>query len=230
MLLTATWFFQNFNSIVYSFELFISSIFTLSWFVFQHNTCSFLNDFYLPRSPLTTIWNCQLYIICSWNFVALTSEPSVDILSNLNLNINENSYYLSDLMHVLSGRKSRIEWNESNVNWSVLDLRSSISSPPTKSSISSLQLCLVNILTVFLILTPAWRDNERRVLGLQGRIPGSGGNEVAMKPSYGDSPNKVGREQLAQEVLAFGDTLYFNPPEENRYGFNSINHLPKHFK
>jgi len=60
------------------------------------------------------------------------------------------------------------------------------------------------------------RDNERRVLGLQGRIPGSGGNEVAMKPSYGDSPNKVGREQLAQEVLAFGDTLYFNPPEENR--------------
>jgi len=60
------------------------------------------------------------------------------------------------------------------------------------------------------------RDNERRVLGLQGRIPGAGGNEEVMKPSYGKSPNKVGREQLAQEVLAFGDTLYFNPPEENR--------------
>merc|ERR1712098_134977 len=43
-----------------------------------------------------------------------------------------------------------------------------------------------------------------------------GGKEKAMKLSYGKSPNKVGREQLAQEVLAFGDTLYFNPPEENR--------------
>ena len=35
-------------------------------------------------------------------------------------------------------------------------------------------------------------------------------------PDYGNSPTKIGREHLAQEVLAYGDALYFNPPEQNR--------------
>ena len=117
MLLTATWFFQNFNSIVYSFELFISSIFTLSWFVFQNNTCSFEMIFIF----LDHLWR-QSGIV---NFTLFTFETLlhwhqshlVDILSNFNLDINENPYYLSDLMHVLSGRKSRIDWLIDWLNW-----------------------------------------------------------------------------------------------------------------
>jgi len=63
------------------------------------------------------------------------------------------------------------------------------------------------------------KENEKKVLVQQRRLRGGqvkqGGSQEA-EPAYRQSPNKVGREFRAQEVLAYGDSLYFNPPEENR--------------
>ena len=80
------------------------------------------------------------------------------------------------------------------------------------------------------------KENEKKVLVQQRRLRGGqvklGGSQEA-EPVYRQSPNKVrtnvnrhrsktdspgkvGREFQAQEVLAYGDSLYFNPPEENR--------------
>lgn len=63
------------------------------------------------------------------------------------------------------------------------------------------------------------KENEKKVLAEQKRFRGGqvkqGGSQEA-EPSYVQSPNKIGREFKAQEVLAYGDSLYFSPPEENR--------------
>ena len=49
---------------------------------------------------------------------------------------------------------------------------------------------------------------------LGDRKPATGGTETV--PHYSSTVAKVGREHRAQEVLAYGDALYINPPEQNR--------------
>ena len=60
------------------------------------------------------------------------------------------------------------------------------------------------------------------MLSLQGRFQaGAGAGESVITPVYAQQTGgKVGREYQAQEVLAYGDALYFNPPEENRFLLN----------
>ena len=63
------------------------------------------------------------------------------------------------------------------------------------------------------------KESERKVLSLQGRFQTAGsGQDSVITPVYGQQTGgKVGREYQAQEVLAYGDALFFNPPEENRF-------------
>ena len=60
------------------------------------------------------------------------------------------------------------------------------------------------------------KENEQRILNLQLGVGKQQGGQVG--PLYPQSQRTIGREQQAQEVLAYGDSLYFNPPEENQYG------------
>jgi len=57
------------------------------------------------------------------------------------------------------------------------------------------------------------KENEEKVLTQQRRLIGRKlvlqGASQKIEPEYGHSQNKIGREVGAQEVLAFGDSLYF---------------------
>ena len=47
-------------------------------------------------------------------------------------------------------------------------------------------------------------------------IPTSGDNLETEEPHYGKKEERVGRRIPAKEVLAYGDSLFVNPPSQNR--------------
>ena len=87
------------------------------------------------------------------------------------------------------------------------------------------------------------RDNVRRVVRGQRRhwilpgeiswsmfkmimsIPTSGADLEIEEPHYGKKEERVGRRIPAKEVLAYGDSLFVNPPSQNRCIIKVVNIL-----
>ena len=47
-------------------------------------------------------------------------------------------------------------------------------------------------------------------------IPTSGDDLETEEPHYGKKEERVGRRIPAKEVMAYGDSLFVNPPSQNR--------------